>query len=287
MGELSVVGIAPKGFAHSIVAAPWFARQKHRGVVAVGLQGIDTGDVVPVDDSRSSADDIVLVEALDDADKAVEAGTIHVLLAVPDGFTQLVDDGALFGCQRHFAESVGTDDVEGIGKLFVLLHTLEEIELRAAPVAKAVELHVAKAALVQRTTHILGELGVPAFLIVTAQGIELQTMHLAQAAQPGDVVVHHIVRPEIAYPCRGAPGCGIESQRTVATLGLAHHPPHIAAMEIGIAAPMAVRRHTALSGITVARHLYKHRADRSAEHGLEHQVHNLRALRLGIVLEQH
>ena len=48
-----------------------------------------------------------------------------------------------------------------------------------------------------------------------------------------------------------------------------------------------MRGHRPLSAVPVARHFHKHGTDAGSEHGFEHQVHDLRALGLRVVLEQH
>ena len=285
--ELAVVSITPKRFAYKVVAAPRFLSKEHRRFLAIRLQRICSADVVPVDDASGTADDIVLVEALDDGDEAVETRQINVVLAVPDGFAHVLGHLALLGCQLYLAVGVGTNGVEGIAQLFILLHALEEIHLLTAPVAEAVELDIAEAAFVHGLAQVLGEVGVPAFLIVTTQGIKLEAVHMAQSLEPGDVVVHHVVAPEVAHPGGGAPRCSIKSQSGVAPLGLLHHPPHIAAQEIGVVALVGVRWHGALRAVAVARHLDEDSTHGSSEHRLIDHVHNLRALGLRIVLEEH
>ena len=108
------MGITPESLAHRVVSAPRLLRQQHRWFLAVGLHGIGSADVVPVDDLGCSADDVVLVEAMDDADEAIKARQIHVVLAVPNGFAHVFCHLALLWGKLCFAERVGADGIEGI-----------------------------------------------------------------------------------------------------------------------------------------------------------------------------
>ena len=94
--ELSIVSIAPQCLAQGIMSAPGLTGQQHSRILAVGFEGIDTGDVIPVDNACGTTDDVVLIEALDDADEAVEALEIDMVLAVPDGFPHCLYGCALF-----------------------------------------------------------------------------------------------------------------------------------------------------------------------------------------------
>ena len=122
---------------------------------------------------------------------------------------------------------------------------------------------------------------------MTSQCVELQAVHLSQPLHPRDVVVHHVVAPEVAHVLRSTPASSIEREIGVQPLRLAHHPPSVSALEVGIAAPMAMRGHGALRGVAIARNLGQQGANRSAEHRLIHHFHDLRAPRFGIVLEQY
>ena len=112
--ELAVVGIAPQCLAQRIMSAPWFTGEQHGGVLAIGFQRIDTGDVVPIYNACGPADDVVLIEALDDADEAVEAFEIDMVFAVPDGLAHVLSYFALLRRELYFAVGVGTDGIEGI-----------------------------------------------------------------------------------------------------------------------------------------------------------------------------
>ena len=132
----------------------------------------------------------------------------------------------------------------------------------------------------------LGEVGVPPLFVVTTEGIEFETVHLTQSLKPGDVVVHHVVAPEVADPGGGAPRGGVEREAGIAALGLLHHPPHIATHKVGVVALVGVRWHGALRAVAVTWHLDEDGADAGTKHRLIDHVHNLRALRFGIVLEE-
>ena len=101
-----------------------------------------------------------------------------MILGVPDGFAHRLDGGALLFRQGNLTVGMGTDCVQGIGQFRIFLHGLHEVHLRIAPVAEAVQFHVAEAALVHGLAQMLGKVGVPALLVVTAQGIQFQSVHL-------------------------------------------------------------------------------------------------------------
>ena len=101
-----------------------------------------------------------------------------MVLAVPDRFAHVLGHLALLGCQLYLAVGVCANGIESITQLGILLHVFEEIHLLVAPVAEAVELDVAETALVHGSAQVLGEVGVPAFLVVTTQGVELDAVHL-------------------------------------------------------------------------------------------------------------
>ena len=284
--KLAIVSITPQGLPHDIMTAPRLMGQDHRRILTVRLQRIDGADVIPVDDLRGPADDIVLIEALDNGDQAVEAFPVDMLFTVPKRFTECLYRFALLLGQGYFAESMGADDIQRIRKLLVLQHLGEKFEFGPPPVAETMELDVAEAALVQRATHVLGEIGVPALFIVAAQGVQFQAVHFAQPPHPGDVVIHHPVCPETAHPGRRTPGRGIQGQFRIAFDGFLQHPPHVSPLEVGVALEMAVGRHAPLRGISITRDFHEDGADRSPEHRLENQVHDLGFLGFGIIFQE-
>ena len=105
---------------------------------------------------------------------------------------------------------MGTNGVEGIAQLFILLHALEEIHLLTAPVAEAVELDIAEAAFVHGLAQVLGEISVPSLFVVTAQSIQFQTVYFTKSLKPINIVIHHVIRPVIAHPGGSTPACCIK-----------------------------------------------------------------------------
>ena len=93
--KLAIVRIAPQGLPYDIMTAPRLMGQDHRRILTVRLQRIDGADVIPVDDLRGPADDIVLIEALDNGDQAVEAFPVDMLFTVPERFAECLDCLAL------------------------------------------------------------------------------------------------------------------------------------------------------------------------------------------------
>ena len=97
---------------------------------------------------------------------------------------------------------MGTDGIKSVGQLLVLLHVLDKVQLRFAPVAESMQFHLLESTLIHGLAHLLCKVPVPASLVVTAQCIQLHAMHLPQSLHPGDIVVHHVIRPATAHPCR-------------------------------------------------------------------------------------
>ena len=130
--------VAPQRLADVVVSAPRFLRDEHRRLLAVRFQRVGGTDIVPIDNSCGSTDNVVLVEAVDDADEAIEARQIYMVFAVPDRLAHILGHLAFFRSQLYLAERVGTNGVERIPKFRVFLHPFEEIHLLVAPVAESV-----------------------------------------------------------------------------------------------------------------------------------------------------
>ena len=187
------MSITPQCLSHNVMSTPRFLCQQHWRLLAIGFQGIGGTDVVPVDDLRGSADDVVGIEALDDADETIEARQIDMVLAVPNGFAHVLGHLALFGRQLYLAEGVSTDGIKSICQLTIFLHALEEIHLLITPVTKAMKFHITETTFIHGLAKVFGKVGTPSLFVVTSQGIEFQTMHLTQTLHPIDIVIHHFV----------------------------------------------------------------------------------------------
>ena len=264
--------ISPKRFAHAIVTTPWLLCYQHRGILTIRLQWIGGAYVVPVDNLCCTTHNIVLVKALHDSNQTVEPFAIHVILAVPDGFSHLFGHRSLLGSKRYLAECMGTHSIDGIAQLGVALHVFHKIHLIGSPVVESMKFYVLKSALVHGAAQHLGKVVAPPFLVMAANGIEFEPVLLAQSCEPIYIIIGHVLRPEIAHPSRCTPTRGIKVELGIAALGFAQHPPGIATLSIEIAKIVTVRGHAALGTVAIARNLNQQRADRGAKLGLIHQV---------------
>ena len=134
----------------------------------------------------------------------------------------------------------------------------------------------------------LDEALVNPFFVAAADGVEVQAVTLLEALDPFDVVVAHVLGPElvVADPARAAPGHAVEGNGRVPLLGLPHQPPFVAAEVVLIVLRVHVAGLGALRGVAVAGHFHEERSNRSAEFRLEEQIEDLAPLRLGIVLKR-
>jgi len=289
LGELAVVGVAPHDFAGMIIAAPWGIGDEHSGGLRVGFHGIYGADEIPVHDFGDAADEEVLVEGLDEADLAVEALFVHMLLGIPDGLVIFISELADVRRSRAGGHGVVAEDGDGVAQGLVVGHVAHPVEFGLVPVIEAVDEDVLEAVGIQGGAEFFDEVLVDALFIAATDGIELQAVDGFEALDPAGVIIAHVLGPEIAIadPGGATPGAGIEGERGVAFFGLAHEPPFVAAPVIKVVAGVHVAGLGALGGVAIARHLDEEGAEGGAELGFEEEVEDLVALGLGIIFEQH
>jgi len=199
-------------------------------------------------------------------------------------------------------ERVSADDVDRVPQFLVGQHLRHEIQLPFGPVVEGMQFDLPETARSQRRLESLGESEGDALFVADTDRVQLKPVNASQTLQPFEVIVDGIGREElgvalsrhfvevparIPQPAGRAPGRGIETETGIARLRLLHDPPGVAAAVIQIVPRVHVAGHGPLGGIAVAGDLHEQGADRCAEPGLEKQVEDLAALRLGIVLEQH
>ena len=184
---------------------------------------------------------------------------------------------------------MGADNVYRITQLFISSHVLDEVEFVAWPVIEGMDFDFFKTVGVESCPERFGKIIANPFFITAAEGIKLQTVHVPQPLKPFHTIVRCVLRPElpVANPARRTPRGAVEREVWITFFSRLQNPPRIAARVVEVVTRAHVAGHGALRRIAVAGNLHEQRADRRAELGLENQIENLAALRLGIILEQH
>jgi hypothetical protein len=149
------------------------------------------------------------------------------------------------------------------------------------------DLYRAEAGVVQAGAEVLVPAGVVTALVPAAEVADVDAVALG-AVQPGDVIVDHVLRPEVAAadPAGRGPGQGDDADVRVAGQGLLAEPELVAHVAVDVPADVLVAGLGAVGGVGVAADLELQQLNRGAVAGLEQVVEDLGALWLGVVDEE-
>src|SRR5438552_3041994 len=105
------------------------------------------------------------------------------------------------------------------------------------------DLYPGKAIGVQCGTEFLYKIIVYAFFIAATYGIEVKAILIFQPFYPFNIIVAHVLRPEIIVtnPAWSTPSIGIKGNSLISFFSFLHNPPFVAAAIIFVVARMHVR----------------------------------------------